>query len=391
METENSEGAERTGADITDDGLDDLIEAMRRMKKPEHLEGKTFEQQLEELDNHPAFMKEWDPSKPLSDEMEGLMRLKYESEDPTAKAEAYKEDGNHEFQKKKYRIAIDNYTEGIKCLCPDKQLNAVLYTNRAAAQFHLENYRTALNDCIFARKFKPDHFKAIHRGAMCNLQMKKYEDCLNWCDEALIIDPKNEKILEIRQKATKLQKAVERDKRKEKATEKKDLSKDLKLIQTIQQRGITLNKINKMVTGEEDLSPALLESVETHNPHGAKVHLDANNILYWPVMFLYPEYTETDYIQMFCENQRIIDHLSHIFGVEAEPAPWDQDRRYKPHTINVYFEDRDKEVLHKVNKESTLLKVLQHKRFVVYGGTPAFILTVAGSEFEKAFLEKYKD
>lgn len=55
----------------------------------------------------------------------------------TAKAEAYKEDGNHEFKKKKYRIAADNYTEGIKCKCPDKQLNAVLYTNRAAAQFYL--------------------------------------------------------------------------------------------------------------------------------------------------------------------------------------------------------------------------------------------------------------
>jgi len=54
-----------------------------------------------------------------------------------AKAEAYKEDGNHEFQKKKYRIAIDNYTEAIKCRCPDRKLNAVLYTNRAAAQFHL--------------------------------------------------------------------------------------------------------------------------------------------------------------------------------------------------------------------------------------------------------------
>lgn len=45
-------------------------------------------------------------------------------------------DGNHEFKKKKYDIAIDNYTEGIKLRCPDKLLNAVLYTNRAAAQFH---------------------------------------------------------------------------------------------------------------------------------------------------------------------------------------------------------------------------------------------------------------
>ena len=57
----------------------------------------------------------------------------------SAKAEAYKDDGNSEFQKKKYRIAVDNYTEGIKCQCPDRNLNAILYTNRAAAQYHLGN------------------------------------------------------------------------------------------------------------------------------------------------------------------------------------------------------------------------------------------------------------
>lgn len=54
----------------------------------------------------------------------------------SAGAEAFKDDGNYEFKKKKYDIAIENYTEGIKCRCPDKQLNAILYTNRAAAQYH---------------------------------------------------------------------------------------------------------------------------------------------------------------------------------------------------------------------------------------------------------------
>ena len=82
------------------------------------------------------------------------------------------------------------------------------------------------------------------------------------------------------------------------------LFRDSIFIWFLQKRGITMNKINKIITDIEDLSPVLLESIETHNPHGAKVHLDANGILYWPVMFLYPEHTETDYIQMFCENQR---------------------------------------------------------------------------------------
>lgn len=54
----------------------------------------------------------------------------------TGNAEAFKEDGNVEFKKKRYDIAVDNYTAGIKIKCPDKTLNAVLYSNRAAAQFY---------------------------------------------------------------------------------------------------------------------------------------------------------------------------------------------------------------------------------------------------------------
>ena len=55
----------------------------------------------------------------------------------TEKAEAYKEDGNHNFKMSKYRWAIENYTVAIQCKCDDPLMNAVCYTNRAAAQFRL--------------------------------------------------------------------------------------------------------------------------------------------------------------------------------------------------------------------------------------------------------------
>ena len=58
----------------------------------------------------------------------------------TARADNYRDDGNDLFKKKNYPLAIDNYTEGIKSKSPDAELNAILYTNRAAAQFHLSKY-----------------------------------------------------------------------------------------------------------------------------------------------------------------------------------------------------------------------------------------------------------
>ena len=52
-------------------------------------------------------------------------------------AEVYKNEGNDEYNKKNFNNAIDYYTKGIKVNCKDQDLNAKLYSNRAAAHFNL--------------------------------------------------------------------------------------------------------------------------------------------------------------------------------------------------------------------------------------------------------------
>ena len=52
-------------------------------------------------------------------------------------AEVYKNEGNDEYNKKNFNNAITYYTEGIKVNCKDQDLNAKLYSNRAAAHFNL--------------------------------------------------------------------------------------------------------------------------------------------------------------------------------------------------------------------------------------------------------------
>lgn len=51
----------------------------------------------------------------------------------------YKNEGNDYFKEKNYKKAVISYAEGLKKKCGDHELNAVLYTNRAAAQFYLGN------------------------------------------------------------------------------------------------------------------------------------------------------------------------------------------------------------------------------------------------------------
>lgn len=52
-------------------------------------------------------------------------------------AEVYNNEGESEHGKGDFVKAIEKYTEGIKVNCKDENLNAVLFTNRATAYYHL--------------------------------------------------------------------------------------------------------------------------------------------------------------------------------------------------------------------------------------------------------------
>lgn len=56
----------------------------------------------------------------------------------------YKNEGNEYFREKDYKRAIVAYTEGLKKKCEDPELNAMLHTNRGAAQFYLGKERCTI-------------------------------------------------------------------------------------------------------------------------------------------------------------------------------------------------------------------------------------------------------
>ncbi|KAG8536688.1 hypothetical protein GDO81_025845, partial [Engystomops pustulosus] len=153
-------------------------------------------------------------------------------------AKSYKEEGNDYFKEKNYKKAVTAYTEGLRRKGQDAELNAVLYTNRAAAHFYLGNYRSSLNDAIAARKQKPDHLKAVIRGALCYMEIKNYSEAVRWSDEGLQISPTEKKLLETRMKADKLHRAAERDVRKLRQSEKKKQAEKDALLRAIKASNI---------------------------------------------------------------------------------------------------------------------------------------------------------
>jgi len=335
----------------------------------------------EELKQHPAFMTDYDSTKPLPEALEGLQAMKYQSDSCDDNATSYKEDGNKNFQLGKYRWAADSYTEGIKCRPTDQTLNAVLYTNRAAANYRIGNYRSALNDCIEARKFKSDHLKAIVRGALCYVELKLFSECIAWCDEALELLPTDEKMKNLRAKADKLMREQESGKRRELAAERKKTREQQQVLSQVQKRGI-------MLSGSEASSSTAdssnLFSLKSHHPSGAQVSLNSDGVLLWPVMLLYPEYSETDFIEAFSELSLFSEHLDVMFG--AERPAWDVDGKYQPDRLQVFFESKELQRLYEVDINSSLLSALQHKRYVVHDGMPCFLIVVRDSPFARHFI-----
>ncbi|RMC08718.1 hypothetical protein DUI87_14967 [Hirundo rustica rustica] len=120
---------------------------------------------------------------------------------------------------------------------------------------------------------------------------------------------------------------------------------------------------------EEEVSAGLaeisLDGFHSDSATGAKVHLDADGNLSWPVLFLYPEHEQTDFTVAFHENSRFIDHLMVMF---AELPPWDLEKKYLPNNLELYFEDEEREEMYEVNPDHTLLQMLQHESLSVTAG-----------------------
>ncbi|XP_014726070.1 PREDICTED: tetratricopeptide repeat protein 4 [Sturnus vulgaris] len=312
-----------------------------------------------------------------------------EDRSPAELATMYKNEGNEYFKEKDYGRAVAAYSEGLRRRCGDAELDAVLLTNRAAAHFHLGNYRSALNDAIQAKKLKPTHLKAIIRGALCHMELKNFLEAIAWCEEGMQIDSKEKKFVEIRAKADKLKRIQERDARKAKVMESKEQCQKEILLAAIKERNIKL--VLEPSDEEEEVSDGLaeisLDGFHSDSATGAKVHLDADGNLNWPVLFLYPEHEQTDFTVAFHENSRFIDHLMVMF---AELPPWDSEKKYLPNNLELYFEDEEREEMYEVNPEHTLLQVLQHERYFVKAGTPTVLVFAKRSPFSKKYFSGKK-
>lgn len=313
----------------------------------------------EEMEKHPLFVSEISENAEVSPLVAAFQSLKYDPEynDPTELAKAHKVDGNEQFKLKKYRYAVTAYSEGIRMRSDDTELNVILFTNRAAAFYHLGNYRKSLEDATVAKVLKPHHTKAIHRGALCCLEMRKYDDCISWCEEGLEVNNGDETLLDLKQKA---EEHIKKQEMLKLEAEAEQVLLD-ELTKAIKERGINII--------DNGLTP---ESIVCDYPgSSAKVHMTEQGELVWPVVFMYPQYGISDFIPKFNENSCFYDYFCELF---SDHPDWDIKQEYIPDTLKIYFCVKNGDII-PIDMKKSLKSALCHKRFQVISGTLNFFVT----------------
>ncbi|KAF9435498.1 hypothetical protein BGZ76_006157 [Entomortierella beljakovae] len=363
---------------MTDDGVKRSnsgipIPGPEKPPRPEWaLDEKSF---LNDMEKVPLFMSSLPTDSDENPLLQALQDLAYDGT-PEEVAENFKNQGNDMFKqgKKFYKDALLYYTNGLDVDCKDDKLNETLYVNRAACNLHFGNYRRVLTDCAHALKLNSKNVKALFRSAKALLALEMYIEAIDCCEHALNIDPDNQPVKEEMAKIKAEFEHKEKIKREKEERERKIREKKEKVEAALAKRKIRT---------------AATPGFKPDHPHEIQLDDDLDQITV-PTFFLYPEHNESDLIQAFNEQDTLGLQLAEIF---YDPAPWDPEHKYKPETVQIYFETEDNTGnlgLLKVGLNVKFLTVLAHSKHVLRDGIARFIVVPKeDSQWKKDWLAKY--
>lgn len=345
---------------MNSEGLDDVPDDFEYGR---YADGWSEDNWEEEFEKHPIFMTKPPEQGEMPPMVKALQDLKYDPKfnSPEELARVYKDDGNENFKLKKYRWAVLSYTEGLKQKSSDNQMNSMLLGNRSAAHFFLGNYRSALRDASKAFHLNENNLKAMVRVAQCHYHLKEYQECIAFCEKNA---SKDEKLNEWRDKAKLKEADLEAETAKEEELKREQAQLRERLTAAVEKRNIKVKG-------------SMFDSFHPAAQHAHAKFNDSEELL-WPVIFVYPEYNQTDFIEEFNENATFSDCFDMLFNEENWP-PWDVHRKYRPDRLVAAFSWIGSDKLIPVDSHSRLIDVMSSEKFYLLGANPTFTVTCRDS------------
>ena len=320
-----------------------------------------------ELEQHPLFMTKQPENDELPPVLEAMQQLKYGEDDNTKEelAQNYKEDGNRYFKAKNYRLAVQCYTTAINQKAETKELNSILFANRSAANFYLKNHRSSLLDALKSVELNNQNGKAVQRVIQCLTKLEKYDELLKFLENTNLDIPNRD---ELKQNAEEKLQLKERDQRKANLRERKEKQSitayQNQVLQELHKRGIKF-KVDDLFNV---VHPAAADS---------KVRFNENDdSISFPVLFVYPEVANCDFIEKFNENDQLYQHLIAILDDESNQPGWNSNRMFSSESVTVKFMTMNstKDEI-PVDKYASLGEILKNPKLVLRNILLTFSIT----------------
>jgi len=303
-----------------------------------------IEEKLAAFDSVPLFMKSL-PEDSLEDPTVAALQSLAHEGTPDEIAQNFKEQGNDYFIGKRYREALDFYTQGIDAKPTDPVLIEALLCNRAACNLELMNNGSVLKDCSKAIMTNPRSSKAHYRSALALMALERFDEAIDCCDRCLQFDEKNKDVRALRQKAENQKTAKEKRERERQERIREEQEHKRRLEAAFKERNLIV------------ISPT---NGSSENPYAPSFDPEdpTNGTLIVPVFFLYPQYATSDVISHFVEDTQFSAHLVAMFPPEAPEPEWDKNHEYAADKLVVYAITRRKRLL-KIGKKMTLRDVFK--------------------------------
>lgn len=341
--------------------------------------GLTVDETVAELKQHPLFMTDLDDADPADNpDLAALQALAFDGT-PLENATNFKEQGNECFRAKRWADAKEFYTKGIAVLLAEElkrknqaaasssqdtttpptstpesteetkaQLDLLesLYVNRAATHLSLRNHRSTTLDCAAALRLNPSNLKALYRSARALLLTDRLPAARDACARGLALSPSNPPLLALSADITAREAALAA----KDAAEARAAHREKLLKAALAARGI--------VTRETGRPPEMEDARVRLVPDEESVE----SSVVVPVLLLYPEDGETDFIKQFGETETLGQHFGYVF-----PLPWDREGRYTAEGVECFAEAAGGGLV-KVGKGVMLLELLGGGKVEVVDG-----------------------
>lgn len=339
------------------------------------------------------------PSKKALALEEMFNNMVYEDRDPAHLAEDFKERGNVSFRHGQLKDALHLYEEALSWAYKSwtdnhdaSEVIGAILSNRAAINLKLGNFRSTIQDAFASLKVAPHGSsanKAKFRGATACLALnkpseaqikflerndppappattskektmivKRDEDDMITNEEGQLVPMtaeqlekrKQKRLEEEREKAKQLElelKNIEglREKAKKMIREQMEKEKQAYALFVEQRRAdaawrATLAKHDVQVGPlTMDLQPFTGGKEQKGSPGPRPDTTDPENWA-WPCLLMYPEHSQSDFVQAFHESSTFLDLLSMIFPPNAPAPDWDTTGSYVVDQLEVYFRER---------------------------------------------------